>query len=471
LSNILLSVVLGVATFVGAEASNMAANLGYEVFASRAVENDVGLAGKSAASPTDARPGRLPDSARANPPEANPPEASPPEPVLTATLTPVSAPVAAEPVALPVAPPVIASQAVVGPPDTGAAADLSGSQPSPMLLALARDTPSRLADGSVFMPIALQRLIGLRTQITRLEPLSPTVEISGRIVTSPDVAALIQATQAGIVESASGAIPRVGSRVRRGDLLGYQRPLIDAARMAELNAKIADLRSMIDMGEQRIVRIGEVMFIRYRQSKIEAVRAEIDSYRRQLRIFEELTTSRVEIRAHTSGVISRVAFVSGQIVEPQATLFEIVDPTRLWVEAAAFDPAVVQDIGEAQAVTGDGQVLALRFSGGGLTLQNQAVPLQFEVIGTLPELQIGKPVTVFVHRKHAQYAGMRLPSAALLRNGAGETVVWERLSAEIFASRPVAAAPLDGASVAVTSGLAANMRVAVSGSTILGQIR
>ena len=225
------------------------------------------------------------------------------------------------------------------------------------------------------------------------------------------------------------------------------------------------------MGEQRIARLRDVMLIRYRQSKIDAVETEVDNYRRQLRIYSNLATDRTEVRARSSGVISRVNFVVGQIVEPQSTLFEIVDPAKLWVEAASFDATLVNDIAGATAVTGDGQVLRLRFSGGGLMLQNQAVPLQFDVVGPIANLQIGKPVTVIVERQTRRSAGIRLPAAAVLHGTTGETMVWERLSAEVFTTRPVSIAPLDGKDVVVTSGLAANMRIVTADSQMLSQVR
>jgi hypothetical protein len=282
---------------------------------------------------------------------------------------------------------------------------------------------------------------------------------------------MIQATQAGVIEAVGGEVPRVGMRVTAGQLLATQRPIIDAAQLVEINAKIADLKGMIDMGEQRAARLREVYLIRYRQSKIDAVEAEVDNYRRQLQIYQNMMNDRIEIRAHTSGVISRVNFVAGQIVEPQTTLFEIVDPTRLWVEAASFDPALGSDIARATAVTADGRVLQLHFTGGGLMLQNQAVPLQFDILGEVSGLQVGKPVTVIVQRKHSDSAGIRLPRAAVLHSATGETMVWERLSAEAFIARPVNMEPLDGNDVIVTSGLTANMRVVTAASETLSQIR
>ena len=392
---------------------------------------------------------------------ANAPNALPPPPPAVAP-APVAVPV--QPASLPAPKPieVAAKTADMAVPE---------AIPSATLLALTGDTPTRRPDGSVFLPVTVQRMIGLRTEITSVDKVSASQEIAGRIVTSRNVGALVQATQSGVIEAPDGDVPRVGTHVEKGDLLAYQRPILDAAKLAETNAKIAELKGLIEMGDQRIARLREVYLIRYRQSKIDAVEAEIANYRGQVRIYEGLLTQRVEIRAQSSGVISKVNFVSGQVVDPQTTLFEIVDPTRLWVEAAAFDPALADDISSATAVTGDGRILQLHFTGGGLMLQNQAVPLQFDIVGPVSDLQVGKPVTVIVARKHSTASGIRLPSAAILHDATGETIAWERVSAEGFRSRQVNVVPLDGKDVVVTSGLTPNMRIVTAAGEMLSQVR
>jgi cobalt-zinc-cadmium efflux system membrane fusion protein len=453
LSALVLSLVSAAAV-----AGSGAVQLAYELFARQAVEQDGGLTA-GAPPPFAPAPAAAPSALAAAGPDTRA------TPVL-AVLASLAAPLPDD-----APPPAAAAAPAAALPPAAAAAVPDAPPPSPTLLALTRDTPTRLPDGSIFLPMAIQRLIGLRTAITHVEQLSASVALAGRIVTSRDVAGVVQATQTGVIEAPDGPVPRIGMRVAQGQLLAYQRPLLDAARRAEIDARIADLTSLIQTSEQRIARLREVWLIRYRQSKIDAVAAELAGYRRQLGIFQALLDTRIELRAHTAGVISRVNFVLGQVVEPPAVLFEIVDPGRLWVEAAAFDPAAAQDIGTAQALTGDGQVLALRFIGGGMTLQNQSLPLQFELAGPVAEAELGQPVTVLITHAHAQYSGIRLPAAALVRDSAGQPVVWERRTAETFLSHPVTAAALDGAAIGVTGGLAPDMRIVTAGSAMLAQVR
>ena len=71
----------------------------------------------------------------------------------------------------------------------------------------------------------------------------------------------------------------------------------------------------------------------------------------------------------------------------------------------------------------------------------------------------------------AATAGARARWGALLRNPASQTIVWVKEAPERFAPRVVTAVPLDGTSVAVTSGLQPGDRVATQGATLINQVR
>lgn len=461
----LISAAMVVATLLG----DLGGRVATEYIVNVGVQQDHGAAPATLPAPPALPAGPAPADAAA----------PPPRPVLASAVEDAPAPPPGS--AAPIAPtPAPTEPAVPASADAAAAGPPEAWQPSAELLGLTGDTPARRPDGSVFLPMPLQRLMGLRTQITSVEEVTPSLAIPGRVVSSRDVATLVQAKQGGVVEPAGAALPAIGARVAQGQLLATIRPVIDVVRRAELDGKIAELENLIQSGSQRILRLREVSFIRYRESKINAVASEVDGYRRQLAIFRALLDDVTEIRAHSDGVVSAVGCFAGQVVEPQSMLFEIVDPRRLWIEATAFDMSVAEalranagagaGLGAAHAIAGDGRVVPLRFVGGGLALRGQAIPLSFEVLDDSGFLQIGRAVTVVVARGEGRARGIRLPVSALVRNAGGETAVWQRLGAESFVSRTVTTAPLDAATVLVTAGLAADMRIVVADTSLLSQV-
>ena len=391
------------------------------------------------AAPADAGPSATP--AVANPPaDAGPTEASPP-------------PAAAAP---------------ASPTTSGDGGSADGQ--SKVILDLARDTPYRTPDGSAFLPIATQRLFSMRWLVSRRSAVPLAFEIPGHVITNPSTGTTVPATLAGVIEANQGTFPYLGMRVRAGDVLGYLRPTMTASERAQIQARIEQLANLISLTEKQIERLQEVLFVRYRVNKIEALKVQMDGNRRELAALQDSLERREVLRATSDGVISRIAAVVGGTVNQGESVFEIVDPRALWVEAAAYDPAIAADVKSATAETRDGHTLALEFVGGGLVLDNQAIPLRFRVVDPPQGLSVGTPVSVIV-RQSRTVEGIPVPAGSVIRDGDGRSIVWERLSAETFMPRQVKAVRVAGNTMVVETGLSDGARVVVDGATILNQVR
>ena len=151
-------------------------------------------------------------------------------------------------------------------------------------------------------------------------------------------------------------------------------------------------------------------------------------------------------------------------------LFEIVDPQRLMIEALAYDPIILADIGSASGALPGGVALPLDFVGGAQQLREQALPLLFRIKPPSPPLAIGQPLKVVAQTKHT-IKGVAVPLSAVARNSSGDTVLWVHVGAETFAPRKVRYQLLDGGNVAVTEGVAAGERMVVQGASALAQVR
>ncbi|TAK72424.1 MAG: HlyD family secretion protein [Betaproteobacteria bacterium] len=175
------------------------------------------------------------------------------------------------------------------------------------------------------------------------------------------------------------------------------------------------------------------------------------------------------LRSPVSGVISATGAVAGQVVEAKEILFEVVDPARLSVEALAYDPALVEGIASASALV-PGGVLELEFVGGGRQLREQALPLLFRVKAQNAPVAVGQALKV-IARTARKTKGAGVPQASLVKNGAGETVVWAHAGAERFTPRKVRFHSLDASTVAVTSGIQNGERIVTEGAGLLAQMR
>jgi cobalt-zinc-cadmium efflux system membrane fusion protein len=334
---------------------------------------------------------------------------------------------------------------------------------------MATDVPQRMADGSLFVPKATQHLLSVRTALTEESRAPRTVELVGTVIADPNSFGRVQTGHAGRIEPANGGLAYVGKRVEKDDLLGYLQHHIEAYNRGNLQGEIAELEARIALQEAKLARYLKAP-LAVPPIKIDEAKGEIEALRQKRKELLATLAEREEIRAPISGVVSAANVVAGQVVDAREVLFEIVDPSRFWVEAIAHDASVVSNLSAAFAVTNTGEKLPLHFAGLGLSLKQQAAPLSFRVEPSSAKLSIGKPVTVIL-QSSVELNGIVLPAASVVRAQSGLPVIWVKTEPERFEPHTVRYEALDGQRVVIVSGLKPDLRVVTEGATLLNQIR
>lgn len=329
--------------------------------------------------------------------------------------------------------------------------------------------PQRLPDGGVFLPKPAQRQLGVRALLTEEGELPRSFELNGKVIMDPNAGGKVQPLNAGRIEPGPRGLPNPGQGVRKGEVLAYVVPSAAPIERSNQAAQLAELRAAKSLADKRVARLQELSDTVPRKD-IEAAESEARSLADRIAAVGGGLSTRETLVAPVSGVIASATAVAGQVVDARELVFEIVDPHRLRVEALAFDTAIGSNIGSATLAIGEERV-PLTFLGAARSLREQALPLAFRAEGpALSTLAVGQPVRVFVQSKN-KVKGIAVPLASLMKNPANQTIVWVKTAPERFEPRPVTVEPLDGVSVAVTSGLAAGDRVATQGATLINQVR
>lgn len=330
---------------------------------------------------------------------------------------------------------------------------------------------ARLADGSVNVPKLAQRRMAIRTLLAPASQAAVTVELPGRVLADPNASGRVQATHGGRIEPGPRGLPIVGQAVRRGDVLAYVRHHAEPYALAAQQAQLAELRAQRQLAEARVKRL-EGLEGTVPRKDIEAARAEAASLAERERSIGGSLQVREALAAPVSGVITRSDLVAGQVVDPRDVLVELVEPSRLLVEATTADPGAATRI--ASATLQGTPEARLQLLGAARTLRDGVLPITFAVSAAKPgsalPLAIGQPVTVLVSSKE-RLAGVVLPAQAVVRNPSNEPIVWIKSGAERFIPMPVQFRPLDSSTVVVTQGLSADNRVVVQGAPLIAQIR
>jgi cobalt-zinc-cadmium efflux system membrane fusion protein len=328
---------------------------------------------------------------------------------------------------------------------------------------------ARLPDGSVNLPKPAQRRMQIRTVLAPQTEAAATVELNGRVVVDPNAGGRVQAVYGGRVEPGPRGLPLPGQAVRRGEVLAYLRHHAEPYAEANQRAALAELQANRQLAEARVKRL-ETLEGTTPRKEIDAARAELASLRAREGSVAASLQAREAIVAPVSGVIARADVQAGQVIQARETLYEIVDPTRLMVEATTTDAGLATRLREARLATLPAYRLKLVGAAG--ALRDGVLPLSFRATAGsgAPALAAGQPVTV-VAQLSEKVKGIVLPAAAVVRNPANEPVVWIKAGAERFIPQPVEARALDAGTVIVTRGLAPDNRVVVQGAALVNQIR
>ena len=343
----------------------------------------------------------------------------------------------------------------------------------PMAVTGGTESPRRLPDGSLYVPKRSQRLLGVRTAVTKVEEAVETVPLMGRVIPDPNFGGRVQASQSGRIEPGDKGLPYLGQRVEAGQVLAYVVPAVNTVERTNVQQQIAQLDREIALAQARAERLsglsGSVP-----QKDIQEARTTLEGLRKQRQALMPTLTAREPLVAPVSGVISASNVAVGQFVETrEQILFEVLDPAHLLVEATAFDHGVVERMKDATAIIGDNAAFPLTFLGHGALLRQQAMPLLFRIEAAGHHghgLHIGQPVRVLLQTSVKQ-SGIVLPRQSVVRGPNGQPLVWEHASPQRFVARPVRMQPLDGNTVLVSAGVEADARVVTDGASLLNQVR
>ena len=112
----------------------------------------------------------------------------------------------------------------------------------------------RLPDGAVFVPKTVQRIFALRTLLAENAAHKKITELPGRIIPDPNASGYVQSAVGGRLSAPPGGFPRLGTRVKQGDILAYVTPPIAAIDVSDMRQRQGELDQQISIVERRFAR-------------------------------------------------------------------------------------------------------------------------------------------------------------------------------------------------------------------------
>lgn len=325
-----------------------------------------------------------------------------------------------------------------------------------------------LPDGSVFVPKSMQRILDIRTAVSEPATYRRTVELPGRIIPDPNASGFVQAAIGGRLAPPEGGFPRLGTPVRKGDVLAYVTSPLQAIDVSDMRQRQGELDQQLAIVERRVARFealvpgGAVP-----RTQLDDAKLELQGLRDRRASLDKVRQEPEPLLAPVDGIIADGSPVAGQIAQTNAVIFQIIDPARLWVEALSYES--LPNVPGAMVRIGDRQ-FSLAFRGAGFADRNQSIPIHFAINGDVGGLRVGQFVTVLAETPDQQ-RGLAVPRTSLVRNSAGQDLIYEHVAAERFRQRVVRVEPLDGQRVLISQGLDPGRRVVVQGAELIDHIR
>ncbi|MBR1121944.1 efflux RND transporter periplasmic adaptor subunit [Bradyrhizobium lablabi] len=327
----------------------------------------------------------------------------------------------------------------------------------------------RQPDGTVFVPKTVQRIFGLRTQVTENAVHRKVTELPGRIIPDPNASGYVQSAVGGRLSAPKGGFPRLGTRVQQGDVLGYVTPPIQQIDVSDMRQRQGELDQQISIVERRYARYEQLAPSgAISRTQLDDTRLELEGLRERRAQIEKSRREPEELIAPVAGVIAEGSAVAGQIVQPSSVVFNIIDPAQLWVEALSFQS--IEPSQGARASTYTGKNYDLVYRGTGFADRSQSVPVHFAVTGETAGLRAGQFLTVLVATDETKQ-GLAVPRSSVVRGSNGQDFVYEHVAPERFMPRSVRTEPLDGDRVLIVSGFEPGKRIVSQGTDLLDHVR
>ncbi|MEQ1647937.1 MAG: efflux RND transporter periplasmic adaptor subunit [Hyphomicrobiaceae bacterium] len=330
-----------------------------------------------------------------------------------------------------------------------------------------RDVSQRFPDGALFVPKYTQRILGLRTIFSESELHRRAIELPGRIIPDPNASGLVQASVGGRLVPPTGGFKPLGTPVKSGDILAYVRPPIAAADLTTQQQQARELDQQISVVSRKVERLRAIEKI-IAKSQLEDAELEFKGLQARRANLERANKEPEPLLAPVNGVIAASNAVAGQMAEPNSIIFQIVDPTRLWVEALSFEP--LETHGAAQGVLTGNRFIDLAYVGAGLADRNQSIPIHFAIKTDATGLRAGQFLTVLATTIF-EHKGIAVPREAIIRGSNGQSIIYEHSNAERFVAREVRIEQLDAERVLITAGIERGKRIVTQGAELLNQIR
>lgn len=313
----------------------------------------------------------------------------------------------------------------------------------------------------------------------------PSITATATIRAHPDGAAQLVAPAAGLLRAA-GSFPRVGQKVKKGQVLAWLAPRLGGETdQATLAAGAGKARIALEQAKRERERM-ETLFKdeaiaekRLFEAQTNERLAQVEAAAAQARAGQfdgSGASGGVAIRAPLDGMIVDVSVAAGAFVAEGAPLFYVANTGMLWLEARVPESEIGRldkPSGATFTVDGfaqpfviepgrNGKLIAV---GGVVDAATRTVPAIFEFTNPGVALRLGMTARAMLYAGTGEAAV--LAPASAVQDESGTQVIYVQTGGESFERRIVRTGASDGERIAILDGLEAGQRLVSKGAYLI----
>jgi membrane fusion protein, heavy metal efflux system len=346
-------------------------------------------------------------------------------------------------------------------------------------------------DGSIRLTAEQIRTNNIQTSVAAEEDIAPGISVPGRVKPRAGGESGVFAPFAGRLVADPARVPRPGSEVRDGQLLGEVEQIFPASERLQITATSLQLQTGIDQSRQELdlsrkeldrarqLYEGGAIPLKQLQTaefNVGQAQSKLDGTERAKAAYDDAVVQQSEqrrtpIRAPIAGTVVSVDLVAGQQVDPAKSLLTIVDTSALWVELAVPEhnlPQIGRTTSAAiSAPSNPNRIYRGRLVNIGSTVdpQNRTVPVTFSVANEDKSLKLD----MYVEGRIAtgpQQKTVIVPASALVSEQ-GISSVFVETEPGVFWRRIVTAGPRQAGKIVILSGVKPGEKVVSLGAQAL----
>jgi RND family efflux transporter MFP subunit len=352
--------------------------------------------------------------------------------------------------------------------------------------AVVKNAPKEADLATITLTAQAEQRLGIETVALAQQRISHTRTFSADIVLPPDRRVVVTAPIGGTIMDGQNA-PAAGSWVRKGQALYRLLPYVSPERdlRLQLERDVASAETRVQAAQVRADRAGQLLRDRAGSEKaVQLAREELDlakndlkAARSRLDLFVSAPLSAdtaVAIPAPCDGMIQNVLARPGQAVPSGAPLFEVADPSVVWVRVPVYvgeldgidtaRPASIRGLMDSRGARG--RTAAPIAAPPSADARAASADLYYELPNRGDDgtpMRPGQRVNAVLSLRGAE-EGLVVRWSAILHDSIGGTWVYENIGPQVYTRRRVEVLQVMDSQAVLKRGPAAGAKIVVAGA-------